>query len=160
MTQDQSQPLRNTGDDPEVIVAALDSSNGSTRVLAMAARLARAFPAAALHVVHVFRTSRFDRAHAGAPVANPDALADAKDHLEAHVRSARMQCRNSVTGHFIIGDPTNEILRVRSEIKADMLVIGTHDHSGFERLLLGSIADNLMRKAGCSVLVVRPTKAR
>ncbi|HTQ06699.1 MAG TPA: universal stress protein [Polyangiaceae bacterium] len=160
MTTDSSEPLRNTGDEPEVIIAALDASNGSTRVLAMAARIARAFPAAALHVVHVFRTNRFDRAHAGAPVANPDALADAKDHLEAHVRSARLQCRNNVTGHFIIGDPTNEILRVRAEIHADLLVIGTHDHSGFERLLLGSIADNLTRKAGCSVLVVRPTKAR
>jgi nucleotide-binding universal stress UspA family protein len=160
MTTDASEALRNTGEDPEVIVAALDSSNGSTRVLGMAARIARTFPAAALHIVHVFRTNRFDRAHAGAPVANPDALADAKDHLEAHVRAARLQCRNNVTGHFIVGDPTNEILRVRAEIHADLLVVGTHDHSGFERLLLGSIADNLTRKAGCSVLVVRPTRAR
>jgi nucleotide-binding universal stress UspA family protein len=160
MTTDSREALRNTGEDPEVIIAALDSSNASTRVLGMAARIARAFPAAALHIVHVFRTNRFDRAHAGAPVANPDVLADAKDHLEAHVRSARLQCRNSVTGHFIVGDPTNEILRVRAEIRADLLVIGTHDHSGFERLLLGSIADNLTRKAGCSVVVVRPTRAR
>jgi nucleotide-binding universal stress UspA family protein len=59
-----------------------------------------------------------------------------------------------------VGDPTGEILRVRSEIKADMLVVGTHDHSGFERLLLGSIAETLMRKAGCSVFIVRPTKPR
>jgi nucleotide-binding universal stress UspA family protein len=36
------------------------------------------------------------------------------------------------------------------------LVIGTHDHAGFERLILGSTAETLMRKAGCSVLVVRP----
>ncbi len=160
MTTDSSEPLRNNGEDPEVILAALDSSNGSTRVLAMAARIARAFPAASLHVAHVFRTNRFDRAHAGAPVANPDALADAKDHLEAHVRSARLQCRNDVTGHFIVGDPTAEVLRLRAEIRGNLLVIGTHDHSGFERLLLGSIADNLTRKAGCSVLVVRPTRGR
>jgi nucleotide-binding universal stress UspA family protein len=160
MTSDQSEPLRNTGDDPEVILVAVDSSNGSGRVLSVGARLARAFPGAALHVVHVFRTSRFDRAHAGAPPTNTDALADAKDHLEYHVRGARMQCRNNVTGHFIVGDPTHEILRVRGEIKADMLVVGTHDHSSFERLLLGSTTENLMRKAGCSVLVVRPTKPR
>jgi nucleotide-binding universal stress UspA family protein len=154
------EPLRNTGDDPEVILVAVDTSNGAKRVVAVGARLARAFPGAALHVIHVFRTSRFDRAHAGAPVVNPDALADAKEHLEYHVRSARLQCRNNVTGHFVVGDPTGEVLRVRSEIRADMLIIGTHDHSGFERLLLGSIADNLMRKAGCSVVVVRPTKPR
>jgi nucleotide-binding universal stress UspA family protein len=160
MTEAPSEPLRNTGDDPEIILVAVDTSTGSARVLSAGARLARAFPGAALHVVHVFRTSRFDRAHAGAPPANTDALADAKEHLDFHVRQARLQCRNNVTGHFIVGDPTNEILRVRAEIKADVLVVGTHDHSGFERLLLGSIAENLMRKAGCSVFVVRPTKPR
>ncbi|HWP04717.1 MAG TPA: universal stress protein, partial [Polyangiaceae bacterium] len=137
MTAEASEPLRNTGDDPEIILVAVDTSSGSARVLSNGARLARAFPGAALHVVHVFRTSRFDRAHAGAPAANSDALADAKEHLEFHVRQARLQCRNNVTGHFIVGDPTNEILRVRAEIKADVLVVGTHDHSGFERLLLG-----------------------
>lgn len=160
MTEKTTEPLRNTGDDPAIILVAVDTSAGSNRVLGSGARLARAFPGAALHVVHVFRTSRFDRAHAGAPTANTDALADAKEHLEFHVRSARLQCRNNVTGHFIVGDPTSEILRVRSEIKADVLVVGTHDHSGFERLLLGSIAETLMRKAGCSVFVVRPTQPR
>jgi len=152
------EPLRNMGSDPEVIVCALDSSNGAVRVLAMAARLARAFPSAALHVLHVFRTSRFDRAHAAAPALDPNALADAKDQLEAHVRSARTQCRNSVIGHFQVGDPTSEVLRLITDLKAQLLVIGTHDHAGFERLILGSTAETLMRKAGCSVLVVRPDK--
>jgi nucleotide-binding universal stress UspA family protein len=124
----------------------------------MSARLARAFPAAALHIVHVFRTSRFDRAHAAAPAPNADALADAKDHLQFHVSSARAQCRNRVTGHFQVGDPTAEILRIVSELKAQLLVVGTHDNAGFERLILGSTAETLMRKAGCSVLVVRPDK--
>jgi nucleotide-binding universal stress UspA family protein len=151
-------PLRNTDDDPNVIVCAVDSSNGANRVLSMSARLARAFPAAALHVAHVFRTSRFDRAHAAAPAPNADALADAKEHLEFQVRSARAQCRNDVTGHFQVGDPTTEILRMVSELKAQLLVIGTHDNAGFERLILGSTAETLMRKAGCSVFVVRPDK--
>ena len=151
-------PLRNIGNDPEVILCALDASNGALRVLAMAARLARAFPGAALHVVHVFRTSRFDRAHAAAPAVDPNAIADAKEHLEAHVRSARTQCRNTVIGHFQVGDPTSEVLRLIGELKAQLLVIGTHDHAGFERLILGSTAETLMRKAGCSVLVVRPDK--
>jgi nucleotide-binding universal stress UspA family protein len=152
------EPLRNVGTDPEIIVCALDASNGAVRVLAMAARLARAFPSAALHILHVFRTSRFDRAHAAAPALDPNSLADAKEELEAHVRSARTQCRNSVIGHFQVGDPTSEVLRLIMELKAQLLVIGTHDHAGFERLILGSTAETLMRKAGCSVLVVRPDK--
>ena len=158
MASDESELLRNSGDDPSLILVAVDSSNGANRVLSTSARVARAFPQASLHVVHVLRTSRFDRAHVGVPMPAPDALADAKDHLEFFVRSARAQCRNSVTGHFGIGSPTDEILRFRSELGADMLVVGTHDHEGFERLLLGSVAETLVRKAGCSVLVVRPSK--
>jgi universal stress protein A len=150
--------LRNTGDDPSSLLVAVDSSNGATRVLSMATRLARTFPGASLHVVHVFRVGRFDRAHAGAPPPPTDALADAKDHLEAFVRAARSQCRNQVTGHFGVGNPLDEVLRLRAELEANLLVIGTHDHEGFERLLLGSVAEALVRKAGCSVLVVRPTK--
>jgi nucleotide-binding universal stress UspA family protein len=119
------------------------------------ARFARTFPEASLHVVHVFRTSRFDRAHAGVPAPAAEALADAKEHLEFFVRSARLQCRNSVTGHFVVGSPTDEILRLRTELDVDLLVVGTHDHKGFERLLLGSVAETLVRKAHCSVLVVR-----
>jgi len=151
-----AEPLRNTEQDPRLILCAVDTSNGAARVLSMAARLARAFPEATLHVVHVFRTSRFDRAHAAAPSVSPDALADAKDHLEFHVTSARAQCRNTVTGHFQVGDPTHEVLRLVQELQAGLLVLGTHDHKGFERLLLGSTAETLVRKAGCSVLVVRP----
>ena len=155
-----AEPLRNTDQDPKVIVCAVDGSNGAARVLSMSARLARAFPEAVLHVLHVFRTSRFDRAHAAAPSISPDALADAKDHLEFHVASARAQCRNTVTGHFQVGDPTHEVLRLVHELHAGLLVLGTHDHKGFERLLLGSTAETLVRKAGCSVLVVRPEPLR
>jgi nucleotide-binding universal stress UspA family protein len=147
------------GDDPSSLLVAVDTSNGAARVLATAARLARAFPGASLHVAHVFRSGRFDRAHAGAPLPSADALADAKEHLEAFVRQARLQCRNQVTGHFGVGNPLDEILRLRVELAADVLIIGTHDHDGFERLLLGSVAESLVRKAGCSVMVVRPTKA-
>jgi nucleotide-binding universal stress UspA family protein len=149
-------PLRNSGEDPSVIICAVDTSNGANRVLSMGARLARAFPASTLHVLHVFRTSRFDRAHAAAPAVNPDALADAKENLEYHVNSARAQCRNDVVGHFQVGDPTAEVLRLVAALKADLLVVGTHDHAGFERLLLGSTAETLVRKSGCSVVVVRP----
>jgi nucleotide-binding universal stress UspA family protein len=156
MTMEASPALRNMDDDPAVVLVAVDSSNGANRVLAMGARIARVFPQATLHIAHVLRTSRFDRAHAGAPTPNGDALADAKEHLEFFVRSARSQCRNQVTGHFGIGGPTDEILRLSAELGADLLVVGTHEHQGLERLLLGSVAETLVRKAGCSVLVVRP----
>ncbi|MEO8904820.1 MAG: universal stress protein [Polyangiaceae bacterium] len=153
------QPLLNTDDEPRTVLAAVDTSPSSARVISTAARFVRAFPAAALHVLHVARSSRLDHARVGVPSLGSDALEDAKEHLAYHVRLARSQCRNAITGHFLTGDPTGEILRSCLELKADMLVIATNDHAGFERLLLGSIAERLMRKAPCSVVVVRPRGA-
>ena len=158
MNENSATPLQNTDEEPEVLVVALDASTGARRVLSMASRTARALPQATLHIVHVFRTGRFDRAPAGGHAQNSDALADAKETLEAYVRGARLQCRNAVVGHFVVGDPTGEILRLCHDLGAELLVVGTHDYVGFERLLLGSIAETLVRKAPCSVMVVRPTK--
>lgn len=148
-------PLLNTDQEPRVILAAVDTTPAAPRVIAFAARFARAFPQAALHVLHVLRHSRLDRPYAGAPGMSSEAVADAKDYLEYHQRLAQRQCRNTVIGHFTAGNPTAEILRYCGELHTDLLVIATHDHAGFERLLLGSIAETLVRKAPCAVTVVR-----
>jgi nucleotide-binding universal stress UspA family protein len=151
-------PLLNDSEEPRVVLAAVDTSPAAQRVIAMAARFCRAFPQSSLHILHVLRFSRLDRAqaaHAGSPGMSSEAVDDAKDHLEFHKRLAARQCRNQVTGHFAAGNPTTEILRYCAELKVDLLVIATHDHSGFERLLLGSIAETLVRKAPCTVTVVR-----
>ena len=52
------------------------------------------------------------------------------------------------------GNVTGEILRVAHELPADLLVMGTHGRSGFDRLMLGSITEKLLRKAPCPVLTV------
>jgi nucleotide-binding universal stress UspA family protein len=157
MTTSEEPPLRNTGDEIRTIVVALDASNGATGVLAKAALISRG--GAALHVVHVFRSSNLDRARAGAPRPSSDAIEDAKDHLASFVKSAESRTRSDVTGHFSIGDPQTEILRICDQVGADLLVVGTHDYHGLERLILGSIAETLVRKAHCSVMVVRPGKS-
>ena len=149
------EPLLNTDQEPRVILAAVDTSPAAARVIAFAARFARSFPQATLHVLHVLRHSRLDRPYAGAPGLSSEAVADAKEHLEYCRRLAQRQCRNSVIAHFTAGNPTAEILRCCSEFRTDLLVIATHDHAGFERLLLGCIAETLMRKAPCTVTVVR-----
>ena len=152
---EEQEPLLNTDEGIEVLVVAVDASTEAARVLATAARQARAAPQATVHLIHVFRASRMDRARAGAPLPPEDAVHDAKDHFESQVRTLKRQCRNSVVSHFVVGDPNAEIIKLAEESRADLLVIGTHDHTGLERLLLGSIAEALMRKAPCSVLVVR-----
>jgi nucleotide-binding universal stress UspA family protein len=52
------------------------------------------------------------------------------------------------------GNPAAEIFDQAVSMKADLLVIGTHGRSGFERLLLGSVTEKVLRKASCPVLTV------
>ena len=50
------------------------------------------------------------------------------------------------------GNPATEILRVARETKCDLIVIGTHGRTGLNRLVLGSVAEEVIRKAPCLVL--------
>jgi nucleotide-binding universal stress UspA family protein len=54
------------------------------------------------------------------------------------------------------GDPAQTIMHVADEHQADLILLGTHGRTGLERLLLGSVARNVMVHAPISVLVVRP----
>jgi len=56
------------------------------------------------------------------------------------------------------GEVTREILRFANDLPADLIVIGTHGRSGFERLMLGSVTEKILRKAACPVLTV-PVRA-
>jgi len=53
------------------------------------------------------------------------------------------------------GDPAAEILRVAAEINCDLIVMGMHGRRGVARLLMGSAAEHVVRKATCPVLVVK-----
>jgi nucleotide-binding universal stress UspA family protein len=54
-----------------------------------------------------------------------------------------------------VGDPGTEIVRAAETFGADLIVMGTRGQTGFERLLLGSVARKVLQRAHCSVLVVR-----
>jgi nucleotide-binding universal stress UspA family protein len=54
------------------------------------------------------------------------------------------------------GDPTKTIVEQALATAADLVVMGTHGRSGFERLLIGSVAEKVLHKAPCPVLLVPP----
>ena len=57
------------------------------------------------------------------------------------------------------GDPVTEILRVAQEIRTDLIVMGTHGRTGLGRLLMGSVAEEVVRKAPCPVMTVKTPSA-
>jgi nucleotide-binding universal stress UspA family protein len=59
-----------------------------------------------------------------------------------------------------VGDPADEIVRIAEAEHVDLIVLGTHGRSGFSRLLMGSVAEVVVRKATCPVLTFKPPHAK
>ncbi|MFQ5965883.1 MAG: universal stress protein, partial [Candidatus Scalinduaceae bacterium] len=56
------------------------------------------------------------------------------------------------------GKPFLEIIQVTKDKKVDLLAVGTHGRAGVDRVILGSVAERVVRKAGCPVMVIRGKK--
>ena len=54
------------------------------------------------------------------------------------------------------GKPADTILRVAEDLRADLVVLGTHPHAAVRRRVLGATVDKVIDHAHCSVLVIRP----
>jgi len=128
-----------------------DFSERSAYALHLACALTRDY-GARLVVLHVAPPPLIISAEGALPL-EPDTVAraekeqlDSLDVPDVGVRAERQ---------FAEGDPVTEILRVAGEIHADLIVMGTHGRTGLERLLLGSVAELVMRKAPCPVLTSR-----
>jgi nucleotide-binding universal stress UspA family protein len=57
------------------------------------------------------------------------------------------------------GFPAEVILRVAREVSADLIVMGTHGRTGIRRVLMGSVAEEVLRRAPCPVMTVDPKAA-
>jgi len=56
-----------------------------------------------------------------------------------------------------MGDPAGEIVRIAADEGAEMIVLGTHGRTGMTRILMGSVAEAIVRRSPCPVLVYRET---
>jgi len=61
----------------------------------------------------------------------------------------------SVRHVLLQGDPAQEIVHYVRDAGIDLIVMGTHGRTGLERVLMGSVAERVLRDAPCSVLVVK-----
>ena len=70
-----------------------------------------------------------------------------------------VDARIPVSHILLEGDPATELVRYSVDASIDLIVMGTHGRTGLERLLMGSVAEKVMRESPCSVLVVKLPKA-
>ena len=144
------------------ILVAIDDSQTSRKALDEAIALAK-LHGAGLDIAHAVDESlvRAYAAH-GAVLANAKQLEQAmlaggQSVLDEGVATAR--AAGLEPGHRLLVSEDlhadDQIARAVEEAGADLLVVGSHGRRGVRRLLLGSVAENLLRKVAVSVLIVR-----
>lgn len=141
------------------IVAATDFSEPAERAWRAAMELARVHRAE-LVLLHVFVELPL---YAETPAAAVLQVYEeqrrwVQDELEARVKNAAAE---GVSGRSRLetGSAPETIARVAGEERADLVVVGTHGRTGLDRILLGSVAERVVRMTPCAVLVVRPPAA-
>jgi nucleotide-binding universal stress UspA family protein len=139
------------------ILCPIDFSEYSRHALDHAVAIARWYQST-ITVMHVFSAAPVAAYAPGAPHVDSIVLtgADREQLLVEMRRFIETESAPEVPVDVVIrqGTTASEILSQVAELNADLLVMGTHGRSGFERLLLGSITEKVLRKAKCPVLTV------
>jgi len=60
---------------------------------------------------------------------------------------------------MVMGDPAGEIVALATEEKADLIVMGTHGRTGLRHLLMGSVAESVVRRAPCPVFTFKESNS-
>lgn len=85
-------------------------------------------------------------------VALPDTTEETRQRLQAIVPlDATIHCEH----RLLRGDAAQEIVRLANEEQVDLIVMGTHGRTGLRRLLMGSVAEAVVRHAACPVYTIK-----
>jgi len=139
----------------ERILLPTDFSDFSNQALRHALALARKFKAR-LKVVYVIPQVYVsgEAAFIGAAwLITPEIRQQAEEELRRFLSPAR-EARIDHEMEVREGEPWREIVAAAEEMRADLVVTGTHGRSGAERFILGSVAEKLVRRLPCPVLTV------
>jgi nucleotide-binding universal stress UspA family protein len=128
-----------------------DFSPGSHLAFRLACSLARDYEAR-LVILHV-AAPPVTIGTEGVVVFPPENYLDPVQKQLAEVKPRGSQ--EGVEHQLVEGDPAAEILRAARELPADVIVMGTHGRTGLSRLLMGSVAEAVVRKAPCPVLTAK-----
>jgi nucleotide-binding universal stress UspA family protein len=139
----------------ERILCATDFSSFSNQALRHALALTRQFEARlkVVYVIpHVFPGG--ESMYGAAPwLMTPEVRERADEDLRRFLEPAR-EARITHELEVREGEPWREIVDAAEEMEADLVVIGAHGRGGFDRYILGSVAEKLVRRLPCSVLTV------
>jgi universal stress protein A len=139
------------------ILVPIDFSPHSEQALQVAADLARRY-GASLELAHVYHPLSYALPEGYVLIA-PEQLREILAQFELQLKAARADVLETgvqdVQTVLLEGDPCARILHRVKERGHDLIVMATHGRSGFKRMFIGSVAENVVRAASCPVLTIR-----
>ena len=140
----------------EHICVGVDFSETSREALRVAARTAGDTK---LSLVFVWHAAHPYTAFSGDEVR---AAVDTHDSLmRAWLEEARALGATNVEAIFLAGNPADEIIELlHKDSSIDLVVIGTHGRTGLAHVLLGSVAEKIVRRSPCAVLAIPASVSR
>lgn len=138
----------------EKILVPVDYSDNGDLAMAYAVSLAREHEAE-VHLVHVYEEpfAYVDGGFTGTPVRDipPADLKEEQDRFDRVAPPKGIRFRRK----FIVGTPATELVNYAKANEIDLVVMGTHGRTGVSRLLVGSVAESVMRHSPCPVLTIK-----
>ena len=136
-----------------------DGSEQSLKAAAVAAELAKRY-GSELMVLHVFQVPVAPIAAVGAVGFDAALLQPPNEDIQESIARSTAAAIEAVGTPFTVRremgfSPAEVIVRVADEVKADLIVLGSHGSGAVERFLLGSVSDRVTHHAHCAVLIVK-----
>ena len=146
------------------IVVPVDFSDHSLRALDFAADLAEPFGSELVVIFALEPMVNLMPDYGGAQSSAVAELLDQQRHTgQAELaRMERRYARRGITLRTLMpfGRPSQAIVDTARELKADLIIMATHGRSGVSRMLMGSVAERVVRTAACPVLTLHAGDAR
>jgi universal stress protein A len=137
----------------KTILCPTDFSEDSYRALEYASRLAEIDGGTLLltHIVHVSTENRYDKE------GHQQSFEEMKQHALAELEAVRSQrLANSRCELLLeVGPPAEVLVRIAEQRACDLIVLCTHGRTSLKGLVIGSVAESIVRHAPCPVFVVR-----
>lgn len=137
------------------ILVPIDFSPAGQSVVDCASKLAAGADAAVIFVHVTVPPAEFAAAPQSAE-GLPYSLPSQHDPGAGELDQVRPTAEKVPYSHELLaGDPAEQVVALASRAEVDLIVMGSHGHTALARLLLGSVAEAVVRRAHCPVLILR-----
>lgn len=137
------------------IVVPVDFSECAQTAVRYALGMAAQFQAT-VTLVHVVEQIIYPGDWMYPPLAMSDFAAEKREQVVKKLEGLVADPKVSVDYIVRVGRAWQEVIEIAKETSADLLIIATHGYTGLKHVLLGSVAEKIVRHAPCPVLTVRP----